>query len=449
MAELFYVGQRLNEWTIRQKFDGAGQTDIYLADRKDFHGNTIKAAIRTIKFEENQNQQEKTRIKRAYALEYDALQKFNSDFIAKAYDYGLEPDFWIATELIEGVSLANRLNSNRPDKGVISEQEWLLIAKDAIRGLMHAHERKIVHQDIKPGNFMIREVDGRGIWIDFGSASIIGKQDKGYNGEGYTLPFLAPERILHLAPGTIPGSSRGDSRSDMFSVGVMLYVAATGKLPWVIPSNAISDDKKNQAMVDAILNGSYDLNVVRPKHRKLISSLLNPNPSQRATAVQALKLLGAADEEIHGGTVRYGGDLRNVAGSPRATRTSSNPQFPSRNVSGINSTPKPIPVRSKPEEKPGNLKVLSLILVIVPIGLFHPIVTWIWYAQYRTKEYLKLAVIGTSLSALYFIAGFSLPRTSSGEIAGGLSFPFSLISLSVWLVAFAAHSRRPRKQLKS
>ena len=292
MSDIFSIGTRCGEWTIKKYLDGAGQSQIYLAERTDFRGNKIFAAIRTIKFSTLQSKDHLKKVKNAFAVEYEALEKFNSEFIAKVFDYGVSPDFWIATEFIEGESLEIRLS-----QGPLSLPEWTHLAKDAIRGLMHAHDRQVVHQDVKPGNIMLQADDGAAKWIDFGSASIIGMSDRGYNGASHTLAYVAPERMSR--------KQRGNSASDLYSLGVTLYEAATGQIPWVTPRGISTEAELLNYLYESKMEMKINLSILSEVQSKLIKALLNPDPKKRPNAKKALGILGAADAEVHGGTRLY------------------------------------------------------------------------------------------------------------------------------------------------
>ena len=435
MTDLFAVGTRCGEWTIRKYLDGSGQSQIYLADRKDFSGKTIKAAIRTIKFDRLSSEDELKIVQRAFAVEYDALRKFNSEFIADAYDYGVEPHFWIATEFIDGDSLAQRLRL-----GPLNEYEWHSFAKDAIRGLMHAHDRKIVHQDVKPGNIMIRHKDGKALWIDFGSASVIGKQDKGYNGGGQTLAYSAPERM--------DGRKKGDSRTDMFSLGVLLFEAATGQIPWEIPASVRTEQDKYQSLYESKMRAMFNPSLLKPSQRKLVTSLLNPDPEKRPTAVAALKHLGADQEEIHGGT-QFSGNIRPQAPKSKNIHPRQKNETQPRHVSEVKRPAFQVSSPSKQAEEPGNMRTLSLFLCWATFGLFHPIVTFIWYYRTRAQKYLRNGLIETFLSILTIALIYGLPQvvdpiTQELEVDPKFSFLVGISGLAMWIFNFISHSQRPR-----
>ena len=141
---------------------------------------------------------------------------------------------FIAMERIEGVTL----------KAILGREDLELsrlvdIATQITAALGAAHAKGIVHRDIKPGNVMVTE-DGRVKVLDFGLARqfrILGSGQEGL--EGSTIPgrplgtanYMAPERILQMPL---------DPRSDLFSLGVILYEMATGRLPFAGSSPSVT-----------------------------------------------------------------------------------------------------------------------------------------------------------------------------------------------------------------
>jgi serine/threonine protein kinase len=436
LNSIFSEGTKCGEWTIRQYLDGSGQSEIYIADRTDLRGNKLVAAIRTIKFSKLQSKEHLNQVQHAYALEYEALDKFNSDFIAKVYDYGVSPHFWIATEFVQGESLAKRLSL-----GPVLPGEWHSISKDAIRGLMHAHDRKVVHQDVKPGNIMIRSKDGRAQWIDFGSASIIGSKDEGYDGTAQTLPYVAPERM--------DGTKRGDSASDLYSLGVMLYEAAVGQIPWDIPRTISSQQELRQAFYTSKIRQQVNFSGLNSSQATLIQALLNPDPKKRPNAQQALKMLGAPAAEIHGGTIIEPGIRKKIEKAPakKARVQSKPPQTPKVSAKQVRKTQPAKPV--KPAKTVDKVKRTSLLLLILTGGLLHPISTWSWYAEHKSKKYLVLATFGTALSLLYLTGTTVLPKeidpqTGASTVEQQYSAPLGMVIVALLSLAIYAHINRPK-----
>jgi eukaryotic-like serine/threonine-protein kinase len=134
---------------------------------------------------------------------------------------------YIAMELLEGVELKDVLKKEKalPDERSVS------IVKQVLTGLGAVHKLGIVHRDIKPANIhLVKGKDGEEIAkiLDFGIAYIKGAKESGAEGSRkgaiYGTPtYVSPEQIRSLEP---------DGRSDLYSVGVLLYRMVTGQVPF-------------------------------------------------------------------------------------------------------------------------------------------------------------------------------------------------------------------------
>jgi serine/threonine-protein kinase len=139
--------------------------------------------------------------------------------IITIYDVGREGDVaFIAMELLEGNELRDLIRW-----GTITPSQAVSLAAAVADGLAYAHERGIVHRDIKPGNIMVLK-DGRVKVMDFGIARLGENAVKTQTGTLLGSPqYMSPEQI---AGGQV------DSRSDIFSLGVVLYEMLTGAKPF-------------------------------------------------------------------------------------------------------------------------------------------------------------------------------------------------------------------------
>jgi serine/threonine protein kinase len=150
-----------------------------------------------------------------FALEARAAGKLTHPNIVTIYEFGEEGDLaYLAMELLEGTDLRQRLK-----EGSLSAAEAVEIAVQVADGLSFAHERGVVHRDIKPGNIMLLERGDVKI-MDFGVARMRSDDFKTSTGIVLGTPrFMSPEQIV---------GSPVDQRSDIFSLGVVLYEMLTG-----------------------------------------------------------------------------------------------------------------------------------------------------------------------------------------------------------------------------
>jgi serine/threonine protein kinase len=144
--------------------------------------------------------------------------------IVQVYDfeYDIESEsYYMVMELIDGLTLKDRLLEIGDVR--LPTAEIVRIMRGAAGALAYAHTRGMIHRDVKPANLML-DSDGRVVLTDFGIAKIVtGNQFTASGGMVGTPAFMAPEQGLGDA---------GDERSDIYSLGVILFQLATGTLPY-------------------------------------------------------------------------------------------------------------------------------------------------------------------------------------------------------------------------
>ncbi len=162
--------------------------------------------------------------KERFTREAQNVARLRHPNIVQVYDFDFDPEtesFFMVMELLEGGTLKDHIAKAEGSKLPI--EETLRIVRKAVEALAYAHTRGMIHRDLKPANLML-EKDGRVVLTDFGIAKIVtGNQFTASGGMVGTPAYMAPEQGL----GDI-----GDERSDLYSVGIMLYQMATGKLPY-------------------------------------------------------------------------------------------------------------------------------------------------------------------------------------------------------------------------
>ncbi|HSJ59359.1 MAG TPA: FHA domain-containing serine/threonine-protein kinase [Anaerolineae bacterium] len=146
----------------------------------------------------------------------------NHPNLVRVYDYGrTDRTVFIVSEYIEGRSLADILADGRP----LGEEYAVQIVRQVAEALAYAHKRGIAHRDVKPGNIFI-SVEGRVVLLDLGLASAITSSRSSLTSTGTIVGTPT-----HMAPEQARGE-RVDERSDIYSLGVVLYQLLTGRLPF-------------------------------------------------------------------------------------------------------------------------------------------------------------------------------------------------------------------------
>jgi len=169
-------------------------------------------------------------IRTGLASNPEVLQRFKQELIlarkvthknvVRTYDLGeFEGTRFITMEFIEGRDLKSIVQ----EKGKLPPQEAAAIIRQVCRGLAAAHNAGVVHRDLKPQNIMV-EADGRASIMDFGIARSAEQSGLTVSGAMIGTPeYMSPEQAMVQA---------ADARSDIFAVGLILYEALTGNLPY-------------------------------------------------------------------------------------------------------------------------------------------------------------------------------------------------------------------------
>ena len=185
---------------------------------------------------------------------------------------------WLVMELVSGGSLADRL-----ERGPLTVPEAARIGRGVLSALRSAHAAGVQHRDVKPGNVLLR-ADGTPVLTDFGIAAMHDATALTATGSLIGSPeFIAPERIRGV---------EGNPSSDLWSLGMMLYVAVEGHHPLRRATTL--------ATLAAVLDEPLPPPACGGPLGALLSRLLAKDPSVRPDAEQLDRLL--AEVEQHSGT---------------------------------------------------------------------------------------------------------------------------------------------------
>ena len=208
-------GSRLGRYEIRSLIGAGGMGEVYLAHDPELQRPVaLKVLGHAVRADEE--------LRRRLEHEARAASALNHPNILTVYDIGqLGEERFIATEYVDGVTLRQRMT--RPEPPL---REILDIAVQIASALSAAEAAGLVHRDIKPDNIMLRR-DGYVKLLDFGLARAVDADPDLHR----TDPHMVRGTVFYMSPEQLRGKLL-DSRSDLWSVGVLLYELVSGRLPF-------------------------------------------------------------------------------------------------------------------------------------------------------------------------------------------------------------------------
>ena len=208
-----YIGKMLDDrYEIREIIGEGGMAIVY---RALDHRLNRDVAVKIMRDEMAADEE----FRRRFCTESHAVAMLSHPNIVAVYDVSHNDNVeYIVMELVDGITLKQYMER----KGIVAWKEVVHFTKQISKALAHAHERGIIHRDIKPQNIMLLR-DGTIKVGDFGIAALENEVYEN-NGEAIgSIHYIAPEQARGECP---------DARSDIYSLGVMMYEMLTGGLPF-------------------------------------------------------------------------------------------------------------------------------------------------------------------------------------------------------------------------
>jgi len=207
------IGTTIDQYKILSRIGGGGMGEVYRALDLELQRDVAIKCVRP----EIADLDEVTK---RFRNEARTLAKLSHPNIATVYRFFTnEERLFLVMEYIDG----KQFSGIAADGNMLGYQDAISMIRDALHGLGYAHENGVVHRDIKPGNLML---DQRGMVkvLDFGIAHLIGGTRLTRAGSMVGTPaYMAPEQIL---------GKQVDQRTDLYSLGIVLYELLSGKLPF-------------------------------------------------------------------------------------------------------------------------------------------------------------------------------------------------------------------------
>jgi serine/threonine protein kinase/tetratricopeptide (TPR) repeat protein len=277
------VPEGLGPYRIERQLGRGGMGEVFLA-RDERLGRAV--AVKRIRSDAPPAAEARRRLRR----EARAVARLNHPAVVQVYDV-LEAagHDWIVLEYVPGTSLAELASD-----GGLAAAQALALGRQIAEGLAHAHERGILHRDLKAENVRVTP-DGRAKILDLGLAKSAAERTAGDGDEDGSLTVagglvgtpraMAPEQV---AGGTV------DHRADLFSFGVLLYELFAGRSPFQAPSAAAT-------LRRVLAERPVPLRQIRPELPRelsdLVAELLAAEPAERpAGAAEAARRLAAVAE---------------------------------------------------------------------------------------------------------------------------------------------------------
>src|SRR6266487_2457993 len=319
MSETISPNTTIAQYTIVSKIGEGGMGEVYRA-RDTKLGRDVAIKVLPASLSENTD-----RLNR-FEQEAQAAGALNHPNILVIHHIGIHDGApYIVSELLEGETLRDRMAGD-----ALPQRKAIDYALQIARGLAAAHEKGIVHRDIKPDNVFITD-DGRVKILDFGLAKLTAAADGASQTE-------VPTRKVNTDPGTVMGTMGymspeqlkghpADHRSDIFSFGAILYEMLSGK-------RAFRGDSMAETMSAILREDPPDLSetnrTVSPALERVVRHCLEKNPAERFHSARDLAF---AIESLSGAAISSGQTTTIEAGTATTDKTAGvsklflNPSF--------------------------------------------------------------------------------------------------------------------------
>ncbi|WP_417262052.1 protein kinase domain-containing protein [Celeribacter sp.] len=256
-----------NMYRVESALDQGGMGRVF---RGEEIGTGEPVAIKVILPEMAEDQ----KVEQMFKREARTLRQLHHPAIVRYFAYVPPDERMNLHALVMGFIEGTKLSDHLREKGALSTEDACRLFSRLADGLRRAHEIGVIHRDLSPDNVMLQDGDiTRGVLIDFGISRSSKVKDVTIGNEfAGKLKFVSPEQI-----GAFGGEA--DGRSDVYSLGLLLIAALTGKAP-----------QMGDTIVDAVQKRQSipDLSGIPGAFQTLLYAMLQPNPAQRMPDMQSV-----------------------------------------------------------------------------------------------------------------------------------------------------------------
>jgi eukaryotic-like serine/threonine-protein kinase len=257
------IGARIGAYRIEKEIGRGGMGEVYLATRADSEFEK-RVAIKLIR-----NGSESAIAIGKFRQERQILARLEHAYIARLLDGGTTPSGYpyFVMEHVEGQPINHYCETNS-----LTIRDRLNLFIKVCSAVQYAHERNIIHRDLKPGNILVK-TDGTPKLLDFGIAKIFGAESSGadYDATHLTFRMLTP---AYASPEQLRGGT-ATVRSDIYSLGIILYELLCGKRPEEVHFQWAHSDWLST-------HESY----IPPHLRAIVLRSIHPDPRERYPSIE-------------------------------------------------------------------------------------------------------------------------------------------------------------------
>lgn len=305
-------------YELEELIGGGGMADVYKA-RDCLLNRPVAVKILHEEFKQDKEFVDK------FQREAQAAARLSHPNIVNIYDVGVaDGDHYIVMEYVPGRTLKDRIRQ----EGHLSVSESLRVAREIAEALAHAHANNLVHCDIKPHNILMM-ADGHAKVADFGIARAVTESTMTYSGNVIgSVHYFSPEQ----AKGTMI-----TPKSDVYSLGVVLYEMLTGKLPFT-GDNPVSIAVKHLQEEPVPVRQINP--AIPPVVEAIVSKAMSKDPAMRPTSAELVQDISQAERMLMAGSQSMP-QMAPMAQDPDATQV----------LPRVQPTQQPIPPRRAPQDE--------------------------------------------------------------------------------------------------